>query len=382
MRFATPVLLAALVLLAAAPPAAAADRLVPPGWLGVVTDGPFPTADDSEWDLMVSSGVESVRTSVRWYELQPYRSAAEVPAAYRPHFRSAGGVPTYYGGFDAIVAAAAQRGLRILPVVEATPRWAARPPRDITSPPRSPATFARFVAALVSRYGPEGSFWAERPDLPRVPIRHWQIWNEPNLTRYWSKQPFARSYVRLLRAAYRAVHAADRGATVVLAGLPNVSWVALRSIYAAGGGGHFDAVALHPYTGTPSLVMRVIRSTRRVLRAHGDRRMPLWVTELSWPAAREKIARPAGFTVTEAEQPRRLSTTLRLLYAARKRHRIERVFWYTWLSSETGPSAFDWSGLRRLRKGSAVDVPALWTFRRWARKLQGCTKTTDARRCA
>ena len=37
----------------------------------------------------------------------------------------------------------------------------------------------------------------------------------------------------------------------VLAGLPNESWLALRSIYRAGGRGAFDAVALHPYTGQP-----------------------------------------------------------------------------------------------------------------------------------
>ena len=58
------------------------------------------------------------------------------------------------------------------------------------------------------------------------------------------------------------------------------------------------------------------------------------------------------------------------------------MFWYTWLSSEAGPSAFDWSGLRRLREGAAVDAPALAAFRRSARALEGCAKATDARRCA
>jgi hypothetical protein len=266
--------------------------------------------------------------------------------------------------------------------VQSTAGWAARRQGDTTSPPRNQATFRRFLAALVARYGPRGSLWAERPELPRIPIREWQIWNEPNITRYWSTQPFARPFVRLLRTAHRALHAADRGATVVLAGLPNVSWEALRSIYRAGGRGSFDAIALHPYTGTPSLVMRLVRSARRVMSEYGDRRLPIWVTELSWPAGRDKLPRPTGFNVTEAQQPRLLSKTLRLLFAARKRQRIERVFWYTWLSTEAGHSAFDWSGLRRLRAGSTVDAPALATFRRWARRLQGCAKTTDARRCA
>jgi hypothetical protein len=380
---AAPALLTAVVaLLAFATTAAAGERRVPAGWLGVTVDGPVGAADDGEWDLMATSGVESVRAALRWHEFQPYRSAAEVPAADAARFRDAGGVPTDFTGFDAIVAAASQRGLAILPVVQSTAGWAARRLGDTTSPPRDHATFERFLTALVARYGPRGSLWAERPELPRIPIREWQIWNEPNITRYWSTQPFARPFVRLLRTAHRALHAADRGATVVLAGLPNVSWEALRSIYRAGGRGSFDAVALHPYTGTPSLVMRLVRSARRVMGEYGDRRLPIWVTELSWPAGRDKLPRPTGFNVTEAEQPRRLSTTLRLLSAARKRQRIERVFWYTWLSTEAGASAFDWAGLRRLREGAAVDAPALATFRHWARRLQGCAKTTDARRCA
>jgi hypothetical protein len=371
-----------LLLLIAATPAAAAERRVPQGWLGVMADGPLHAADGAEWDRMVSSGVESVRTSVFWDQLQPYGSAADVPPADAARFRDAGGVPTDFTALDAVVGSAAQRGLAVLPVVQSTPAWAARKPGDHTSRPRDPHTYGRFLAALAGRYGPRGSFWAERPELPRVPIRAWQVWNEPNLTRYWSKQPFARSYVRLLRAAYRAVHRADRGATVVLAGLPNVSWRALRAIYRAGGRGHFDAVALHPYTRKPSDVLRLVRFARRVMRAHHDGRLPIWVTELSWPAAKGKVPRPAGFEVSERGQAAKLGRALRLLAAARKRQRIERVFWYTWLSSESGPSAFDWSGLRRLRDGAAVAAPALATFRRWARRLQGCAKATDARRCA
>ncbi len=57
--------------------------------------------------------------------------------------------------------------------------------------------------------------------------------------------------MRLLGAAYSAVKAADPGATVVTAGLPNFSWKDLETLYRAGlrAKGHFDAVAVHPFTG-------------------------------------------------------------------------------------------------------------------------------------
>ena len=63
---------------------------------------------------------------------------------------------------------------------------------------------------------------------PRNPIRSWQIWNEPNLTRYWNVAPWAPSYVALLKRADKALKAADPGSKTVLAGLPNESWKALH----------------------------------------------------------------------------------------------------------------------------------------------------------
>jgi hypothetical protein len=362
----TGLLLIVVAALLTAPAAEAAERQVPQGWLGVVADGPMDGAHAGEWDGMVEAGVESVRVAVRWYQAQPAPDAA-------PDLTE----------LDAVVAAAAARGIAVLPVVTGTPGWAAQRPGDITSPPADPATYGRVLAALAGRYGPAGSLWAERPELPRVPVRAWQLWNEPNLTRYWSEQPFARSYVRLLRAGRAALKAADPGATVVLAGLPNESWTALRRIYAAGGRGAFDAVALHPYTRRPRDVVRLVRYARRVMRKRGDGNVPVWITELSWPAAKGTVDRPVGFEVSDAGQAARLGAALTLLAAERRRLRIARVFWYTWLSSERGPSAFDWSGLRRERAGKRISAPALAAFRRQARRLEGCAKAPgDARRCA
>ena len=181
-----------------------------------------------------------------------------------------------------MVVAAAARRLPVLPVVHRTPDWAAA--GGPTAAPDDPEAYARFVGALVQRYGPNGSLWAERPDLPRMPIRQWQIWNEPNLTLFWTPQPFAKRYVALLKAARRAVRAQDPGAKIILAGLPNISWVALREIYQAGGRGSFDAVALHPYTSSPANIMRLVRLARTETRRFHDGRVPIWLTEISWAA--------------------------------------------------------------------------------------------------
>jgi hypothetical protein len=351
------------------PATAQAKRQVPFGWLGVVADGPLTDgmADSgAEWDRIAGSGAESVRVAVRWAPAQPAAGAAPQLAAV-----------------DATVLAAAARGLTVLPVVQDTPAWAALDPGAGTaSPPRDPAHLAAFLRALAARYGPSGTLWAEHPEVRRAPVRRWQVWNEPNLTRYWSEQPFAKRFVRLLRASRRALRAVDRGARVVLAGLPNRSWTALRSIYAAGGRGTFDVVALHPYTGRPKNVVRLVSYARRVMRRYHDTRMPVWVTELSWPAAKGKVQGTPGFETTETGQASRLREALRRLSAERRRLRIGAVYWYTWVSAEGTGSAFSWSGLRRLRAGAVFSAPSLEVFASAAKRLEGCAKRPgDARHC-
>jgi hypothetical protein len=349
------VLLAVLGALLLAVPAQA--RSVPRGWLGVQVDGPLTAPGNpfgSEYDLMRASGVEAVRAAFDWRAAQPAENG-----------------PIDFGPLDAVVTSAAARGLPVLPVVHRTPRWAGvHPGKGPAATPRGTAPYTRFLTALVGRYGPSGSLWAEQPGLPRLPIRDWQIWNEPNLTRYWSSQPFARGYVKLLRAARRALRAADPGSRTVLAGLPNDSWIALRKVYEAGGHGAFDIVALHPYTGKPRNVIRLIELARKEMRKHGDRRKPVWLTELSWPASKGKTKGPPGFVTSERGQASRLKAALKLLAAARRRLRIQHVYWYTWLSHEGSLSAFNWSGLRRLRGNRIVSARSLAVYRDAARRLE------------
>jgi hypothetical protein len=369
MRRLAPIIL--LALLVAAPAAEAAKRTVPRGWLGVIADGPLTrpgAAMDGEWDLMAGSGAESVRTAFYWPSAQP----------------SAGAAPDL-GHYDAVVLAAARRNLPVLPIVTGTPGWAGMTPGDETSPPRDNRTYTDFLRTLVARYGPGGSLWAEHPEVGRHPIRDWQIWNEPNLTRYWTPprgQGFARRYVKLLRAAHRALRDADPGSRTVLAGLPNESWTALRAIYRRGGRGAFDVVSLHPYTGKPRNVVKLAELARREMRRAHDARRPIWITELSWPAAKGRTKNTAGFETTDKGQAARLKQGLKLLARSRKRLRIQRVYWYTWLSQEGSPNSFDYSGLRRIRGSKTVSVPALATFRAAARRFEGCAKPLgDASRC-
>jgi hypothetical protein len=370
------VLLTAFALLVAAGPAA---TRVPRGFAGADIGGAFfyPGVDqNAEMSSIVASGVHSVRAVFSWSQAQPYANFATVPAGQRAQFRDVGGVPTNFGPSDQVVALAASHQLTILPVLEYAPSWAARNPGNAASPPSSPEAFARFAAAMVGRYGPRGTFWSENPSVPRVPIRMWQIWNEPNFKTYWLQQPFERSYVQLLRAAHTAIKGADRGAEVVMAGLTNYSWKYLMKIYKIKGArGAFDAVAAHPYTATASGVITILGKVRAVMNRFGDRRKPILATEISWPSAKGKA--PARFeaATSEAGQAQKIGQAIPLLARNRGRLRLQAFYYYTWITDETMPAArsdpFNFAGLWKFVQGAGISPkPAYAAFVRAVKAIE------------
>lgn len=378
--------LTAAALACAVLPAAASAR-VPQGFVGVMGDAPLSDPGfraAPEMATMARSGVESLRLPLHWLDAQPYPDMASVPADQRWRFRTAGGVPTDFRRFDELVRAATKRHLRVLAVLTTAPSWAAKYPGSHASPPAGTAAYAAFVRAVVERYGPRGSFWRERPRLPHRPIRRWQLWNEPNLRTSWQDRKWPAPYVRLLRAGRVAVKRSDRGARVVLAGLPNISWRSLAAIYRQRGARRlFDEVALHPYTVEVAGVVSIIGNVRRVMRRNGDRRKPIAVTEFGWPSAEGKAV-GFGIETTQAGQARKAGQALRTLARHRKRLRISSIFWHNWVGTERGSdSIWRYSGLRQLLPdGTVVSKPALRAFRRAALRIERCRrKAAVATRC-
>lgn len=358
-----------LLLLALAFPAAAGARSVPQGFYGMVYDGGVtsapPAVQDAQFARMARAGVESVRTVFSWSDAQPVQ-----------------GGPADFSHTDQLVGDAAAHGIDLLPVVIYAPPWARQDSSLFNSPPADTAGYTAYLQALVARYGPSGSFWAEHPELPKRPLRTWQVWNEPQLHFQWNAPGFAQGYGALLQASYKALKAADPGCRVVLAGATNLSWQIIAQLYKQGGiHGFFDVVAVHPYTATPAHVVRIVQLVRGVLRSHGDGRVPIWVTELGFPASKGKVRSNNTLQTTPRVATRRLTQTYNLL-ASRRRDPsllVGRVYWYTWASSYRGPDIFSFSGLFRFNGASFQPRLQLAAYAQSARKHEGCVKTAAGR---
>ena len=361
--------LALLVLLVPAS-AGAAKRSVPQGFYAVNWDSEIsenaPAAlEDQEWARMARSGVEATRTSFVWATAQPEPNG-----------------PINFTRTDRVVTLATRHGIELLPIVILAPPWARLNGADF-SPPRNPDEYAAYVTALVRRYGPAGSFWAEHPELKKKPLRKWQMWNEPHLGFQWTDgkdEDYAPAYGALLRASYRAVHAADRGASVVLAGLSNYSWRYLENLYSRGRiRGYYDIAAVHPYTRTASGVVTIAKRFRRVMAKRGDGRKRLWITELGLPASRGREESKSALQTTDSGMAKFLSDSFASVARTRRSRSVgvSRVYWYTWASVYCC-EIFRYTGLLAYDNKSAVKArPAHRAYIRSARRAQGCVKNSS-----
>jgi hypothetical protein len=361
--------LTALLVLALAP-AADARRTVPSQFMGMNWDGPVALAPEqvqsSQFARMGAAGVEAVRTTFQWSTAQPDDHG-----------------PIDLGPTDTFVGMAAAHRIEVLPIVTVAPPWA----RIVDAPqsaPANPPDMVPFVQALVHRYGAGGSFWTDHPELPKVPIRYWQFWNEPHLFFQWTLPPrqagnWPGTYAAALAVFHDAVKAADPRAKVVLAGLSNQSPSYLTTLYKRGIRPNFDVVAIHPYTGTAAHVVELARRIRVVMKHYGDARKPLWLTELGLPSSRGRVNSKNTLQTTPRGMARFLTGSYKSLARTRRNPAIgvSRAFWYTWASEYSG-DIFRYTGLFRYDgTGSAGAQLAFGAYVQVARLLEGCTKASS-----
>jgi hypothetical protein len=302
-------LAAGLTLSLSSPPLAGARATAPRGFFGVVPQGPLAAADFKRMRGVVGT----LRIPIAWSQVEPRAGEFD------------------FAALDAIVSSAAAAGVRVLPFVYGTPAWLASNP---ARPPLSAAglsAWTGFLRTLVKRYGPRGELWGGGP--ARMPIRQWQIWNEPNFLLFWRPRPSPVDYAHLLRASARAVRAADPGAQVVAAGLAPVEggmlpWTFLRKLYAVPGvAATFDLAAVHPYSATLEGMAYQVGKARRVMAAAGDADKPLLVSELG--VASDSLL-PTAFNWGAKGQASFLGRAYRMLLRARGRWHIAGVDWYAW----------------------------------------------------
>ena len=206
-------------------------------------------------DVADNLGMRWIRVDFDWFRIEPERGA----------FR--------FEAFDRLVARSADRGLEMLAILAFTPAWASSVPSNpkISDPPASVGFWTDVVRQVVGRY--------------RDQVRYWQLWNEPNITDFWtgSMDQYRTEILEAGAAAARAVHPEVR---IVSPGLANIrdwrDWFSeILEAKAV-----IDVINHHNYqTSGREVVLELERdrpgrpSLRTLIRQFGVDGKPFWLTE-------------------------------------------------------------------------------------------------------
>ncbi len=203
--------------------------------------------------------------------------------------------------YDNIVDLAHAEGLQLIFRLDDPPSWAIgnEEEHDSQGPPQDFQDYGDFAEAVAKHF--------------KGRVRHYQIWNEPNIYPEWGNQPVSpEDYAELLRIAATAIRDSDPDAVIVLAAMASTTaydgdsqargslndLVYLNRLYLAGAAPYFDVLAMQGYglwsgpfdRRLHPLVTNFgrVQFARDLMVQHNDARKPIWISEMNWNAV------PAG----------------------------------------------------------------------------------------
>ncbi len=354
----------ALLLTAMAPVGADAAKKVPKGFFGLAEGGSFALKD---YERMHKAKVGTYRPTLVWRAVEPRRGV----------FR--------WSSLDARVGALARNGISPVVMVWGPPQWVTGSGNPGV-PPRTGKelrAWSSFLSAAVNRYKRGGQFWKANPDVPVKPIESWQIWNEPNLPKYFAKDDRgrksvpkpARTYAKLVKSADKAIGKADKHAKVILGGLsskakkkklePNTfikKFLKTKRITK-----RFDAAALHPYAPKVSKYESRISKFRKTLNKNGASNKPIWLTEVGWGSKRGHGSLNKG----KSGQAKLLKKSFKVTLEKRHKWEIGRLFWFDWRDPPKGGGmGCSFCASSGLLKNNGKSKPSYRKFKHFT-KLQG-----------
>ncbi len=226
-------------------------------------------------DILKELGVSFVRVDFYWQDLEPEKGLYD------------------FGKYDELVALCARRGVRVLAMLHYSAGWASS---AWNSPPDNDVDFVVFAQNVINRY--------------KDRIKYWEIWNEPDSVCYWAPQDGMKRYADLLKKVYSAAKRVDPSCKVVLGGLTQGGYFALKNLYRLGAGGSFDIVNIHPFVNPlrPDPVGQVkvlYKGVRRLMEDNGDSAKKIWFTEIGCPGVRKPTKENGwweGMSPTESQQ--------------------------------------------------------------------------------
>jgi hypothetical protein len=238
-------------------------------------------------------------------------------------------------------------GREIAAVLIGTPAWATDSTTSTAVPPLD--VWGDFVYKIATQY--------------KGRIKHWIIWNQPDVTdlsspgHTWDGNE--EDYYRLLKEAYLKIKAVDPEMQVHLAGL-TYTWdynrgdrqylarlldIIVADPQAANENYYFDAVSYHIYY-SPRQTLDVLTDVHSILDSYGLGHKPIWINETNAPPSEDYIESniaPSLFKITLEEQSAFVIQTFALALAGG----AERIAFYKMRNERADSGSVEPYGLLR-----------------------------------
>lgn len=223
------------------------------------------------------------------------------------------GGPINFEYLDRTIATARAAGMQVRLQLAGMPDWALDEPEHESQPPRSKAELAAWSA-----------FVTQVMEHVVGEVDYLEVWNEPNIEKWWPTGPDPVEFARLLDVTYRAVKDVTPETQVVSGGLASNDLGYLKWVYKAFdqlglAATPFDQLGAHPFAGdhAPDAIDPVKRYERdpfglydenftgfmglhEVMDTHGDGAKPIYITQFGY-STREGTDRKAVPDALRAE---------------------------------------------------------------------------------
>jgi hypothetical protein len=286
---------------------------------------------DAHLTSLTHAATGSIRlwdTGTSWQQVQP----------------TAGAIDWTKGGgarLDQVVSAAWANGTEVTFVVAMTPTWAAAPGSSLTDGTEAPdpAAYADFLQQVMDHF-------ADYQGSGRPGIANYQLWNEANITTFWTGTQ--QQMADLVKTADDVRDATDPSVRLVApAQVSSRPWMMqwTKTFFRLTSGGqpvwsYVDAISLQLYPvdlttlpdgstrpGTPEDSMALLARVRGYLTKDGvPPTFPIWNTEINYGLRFGDLRGTAAAPVPDALQVAYVIRTY-LLNAATG---VKRVYWYSY----------------------------------------------------
>ncbi len=225
---------------------ASTDSLPPfrvPDCLGVNIHFVEPRA--MELDMIKDAGFDMIRMDLTWAAVERTKGNYD------------------FSGYEHLTKALYDRSIRPLYILDYSNRLYEENRSVITKEGR--IAFAAFAAEAVKTLKPGPIIW--------------EIWNEPNIEKFWEDQPSAEDYVTLVEHAAKAMRKVDPDCTIAAPATSRIPLEFLEACFKKGLLNWIDAVSVHPYRGKiPETALKDYKSLKQLIRRYGEGR---WIPILS-----------------------------------------------------------------------------------------------------